>query len=336
VNRRSWIVHRPLPAAPAPGLHGGVLPAAAAAGPPARRRRRRSWPATRWARSRWATARSASCAARAGMGLRGEPGLPAALGGRRTWTASSTARFRSRRRSSRRSSPAGWTWRSIRPPQVQRLEAAGDVRVITFPVPNWVFLAHEHAAGSLFADRDVRRAIAMAIDRQALVDGIMGGHNERGRASVTPVHWAYDAGARRSATTPTPRGLLLERAGWVDRDGDGIREDGAGPALPLPPQGLAAAPARTASWPKRVQAQLGAGRHRGAARGRRVQHVRGADVASAAAAATSRRPSATGRTTCCARTTRSCCITQRGQPAPVDGLQQPAAGLRCSTPWPSP
>lgn len=115
---------------------------------------------------------------------------------------------------------------SIRPPQVARLAAAENVRIVTFPVPNWVFLALNTRL-PYFDTRDERRAIAMAVDRQALVDGIMGGHNVVGRASVTPVHWAYDAG-RTVRFDPDSAQLLLERAGWVDRDGDGIREDAQG------------------------------------------------------------------------------------------------------------
>jgi peptide/nickel transport system substrate-binding protein len=115
---------------------------------------------------------------------------------------------------------------SIRPPQIARLQASRDVRIVTFPVPNWVFIALNTRL-PLFAERDVRRALAMAVDRDALVDGIMGGLNETGRASVTPVHWAYDA---TSATRHDPDSAraLLERAGWSDRDGDGIREDRSG------------------------------------------------------------------------------------------------------------
>jgi peptide/nickel transport system substrate-binding protein len=115
---------------------------------------------------------------------------------------------------------------SIRPPQVPRLEEAGDVRVVTFPLPNWVFIALNTRL-HLFERSDVRRAVAMAIDRQALVDGIMGGHNESGRASVTPVHWAYDA-SRAIPHDPDSARILLQRAGWIDRDGDGVREDPAG------------------------------------------------------------------------------------------------------------
>jgi peptide/nickel transport system substrate-binding protein len=115
---------------------------------------------------------------------------------------------------------------SIRPPQVATLEASDDVRVVTFPVPNWIFIALNTRL-PYFDGRDERRAIAMAIDRRALVDGIMGGRNELGRASVTPVHWAYDP-ARHVRHDPDSARILLERAGWIDRDGDGIREDAAG------------------------------------------------------------------------------------------------------------
>jgi peptide/nickel transport system substrate-binding protein len=118
---------------------------------------------------------------------------------------------------------------SIRPPQVAQLAASDAVRVLTFPVPNWIFIALNTELPH-FRERDVRRAIAMAIDRQALVDGIMGGLNVTGRASVTPVHWAYDA-ERAIRFDPDSSRLLLDRAGWVDGDGDGVRENADGVPL---------------------------------------------------------------------------------------------------------
>jgi peptide/nickel transport system substrate-binding protein len=118
---------------------------------------------------------------------------------------------------------------SIRPPQVAQLERSDDVRMVNFAVPNWIFLALNTRLPA-FAERDVRRAIALAIDRQALVDGIMGGLNVTGRASVTPVHWAFDP-SRAVAFDPDSARVLLERAGWRDRDGDGVRENAAGTPL---------------------------------------------------------------------------------------------------------
>jgi peptide/nickel transport system substrate-binding protein len=115
---------------------------------------------------------------------------------------------------------------SIRPLQIDMIEQADNVRVITFPVPNWVFLALNTRL-PFFDERDERRAIAMAIDRRALVDAIMGGHNVVGAATVTPVHPSFAAAAGERHDPDSAR-ILLERAGWIDRNGDGVREDTAG------------------------------------------------------------------------------------------------------------
>jgi peptide/nickel transport system substrate-binding protein len=118
---------------------------------------------------------------------------------------------------------------SIRPPQVRRIEEAGTTRIVTFPVPNWIFIALNTRL-PYFDDRDERRALAMAIDRTALVDGIMGGLNVTGASAVTPVHRAFDP-ASAVRFDPDSARILLERAGWHDRNGDGVREDAAGRPL---------------------------------------------------------------------------------------------------------
>jgi peptide/nickel transport system substrate-binding protein len=115
---------------------------------------------------------------------------------------------------------------SVRPPQVPQLEDADSIGVVTFPVPNWVFIALNTRL-PLFDSRAERRALAMAIDRRALVDGIMGGLNVTGRSAVTPVHWAYDSTAAVPFAPDSAR-LLLAGAGWIDRDGDGVRDNAAG------------------------------------------------------------------------------------------------------------
>ncbi len=73
----------------------------------------------------------------------------------------------------------------------------------------------------LFADRRVREAIAYAIDRQEIVDGVLLG---LGEVIATP----YKPGTRWVNTRIRPRAFdpararaLLARAGWRDTDGDG-------------------------------------------------------------------------------------------------------------------
>jgi peptide/nickel transport system substrate-binding protein len=58
----------------------------------------------------------------------------------------------------------------------------------------------------------------------------MGGLNVTGASSVTPVHPAFDATAAVRFDPDSAR-VLLDRAGWRDQDGDGVREDAAGRPL---------------------------------------------------------------------------------------------------------
>jgi len=92
------------------------------------------------------------------------------------------------------------------------------------------------AAGAVdvawFANRDFRRAVSKAIDRDAMIRSVYFGAGvkswsvitpgNRRFASATPSAWDYDVdGARR----------LLAEQGFVDRDGDGVLEDAAGHPL---------------------------------------------------------------------------------------------------------
>jgi peptide/nickel transport system substrate-binding protein len=84
-------------------------------------------------------------------------------------------------------------------------------------------------------DLNVRKAIAMALDREAIVNDLLLGLSKPGETMwdtlsaygyVSPdiVAWEYDPDGARQ---------LLEDSGWIDRDGDGIREDENGNKLTL-------------------------------------------------------------------------------------------------------
>lgn len=76
----------------------------------------------------------------------------------------------------------------------------------------------------IFSDINVRRALSMAIDRQVLVD-IGYGAAGRPTCTVVPAPAIY-ASTNTECLTQDIEGAkaLLEAAGWVDSDGDGIRE----------------------------------------------------------------------------------------------------------------
>jgi peptide/nickel transport system substrate-binding protein len=87
----------------------------------------------------------------------------------------------------------------------------------------------------LFADKRVRRAMGYAIDRSRLLDTVCHGLAAPPTGIFAPGSWAASRGrlepARQDLATAE---ALLDEAGWVDRDGDGVRDrDVAGRLVPF-------------------------------------------------------------------------------------------------------
>lgn len=71
----------------------------------------------------------------------------------------------------------------------------------------------------------VRKAVAQAIDKQGLIDVVFNGFGTPGCSALTKVMFAYDpATCDYLPYDPDAAAQTLEEAGWVDSDGDGIRE----------------------------------------------------------------------------------------------------------------
>ncbi|MGY1848168.1 MULTISPECIES: ABC transporter substrate-binding protein [unclassified Blastococcus] len=79
------------------------------------------------------------------------------------------------------------------------------------------------------SDRAIRQAVNHAVDRAALVDGVLEGFGSPATGPVDGLPWAEPAAAIEDAD-PERAGQLLDEAGWVDSDGDGVRERDGVPA----------------------------------------------------------------------------------------------------------
>jgi peptide/nickel transport system substrate-binding protein len=121
-----------------------------------------------------------------------------------------------------------------------RVKAARHLRLVQVPSNNVGYLVFNQRDPSdtsrphpILADRDVRRALRLALDRDLMVEAVLG---EFGYVPFGPVsaQWWIRHGAPPHAPQdlPTARRLLAGR-GWVDRDRNGIREDRAGAPLSL-------------------------------------------------------------------------------------------------------
>ena len=73
---------------------------------------------------------------------------------------------------------------------------------------------------SYFAAREARQAVAMCIDRQALVERLSGGQMQVADLYVPSDHPLYNAEARHYSYNPQAASDLLTDAGWVDADND--------------------------------------------------------------------------------------------------------------------
>ena len=117
------------------------------------------------------------------------------------------------------------------PPQARRIEEAGSpVELQRFPSRQYVFVAW-NARRDVLSDARVRRALAMGVNKEEAIGALLGGYGLPAHTGVPPVHWAFDAEASSVDYDPAGARALLEEAGWVDRDGDGIRENADGEPL---------------------------------------------------------------------------------------------------------
>lgn len=74
----------------------------------------------------------------------------------------------------------------------------------------------------LFADQRVREAMAYAIDRQELIDGVLLGQGEMISSPYKPGTIWVNESLHARAFNPEKAKVLLAKAGWKDSNGDGI------------------------------------------------------------------------------------------------------------------
>ena len=72
-----------------------------------------------------------------------------------------------------------------------------------------------------FKDLRVRHAINLAIDKQALIDGVLYGLGTVATGPYPKESWAYDPSIAPADYNPSAAKALLKEAGWVDHDSDG-------------------------------------------------------------------------------------------------------------------
>jgi peptide/nickel transport system substrate-binding protein len=75
------------------------------------------------------------------------------------------------------------------------------------------------------AEKEVRQAMLLALDRQQIIDDIWSGAAKVADTNLSPKFaFYYNDDVKKYPYDPEAAKALLEEAGWVDEDGDGVRE----------------------------------------------------------------------------------------------------------------
>ena len=142
-----------------------------------------------------------------------------------------------------------------------RLAANPALRIHTVPSLGVLYLLfNQRAAGDrnrvhpILGDPEVRRAIAMGLDRLNLARSTYGRFALPAEAPAAQAHWTHGIVPQGMSYNPGAARALLQRRGWADRDRDGIVEkDGVPLALRL---SIPATSATRAVMAPQVQEQL--------------------------------------------------------------------------------
>lgn len=114
----------------------------------------------------------------------------------------------------------------VEPAQLRTVKNDPDTRVVSYPTRNYIFIAW-NGRRPLFRDARVRRALTLGIDRAEIVSEVRNGLGVLAKGSVPPFHWAHYRDLEPLPYAPEAARALLDSAGWLDADGDGVREHGA-------------------------------------------------------------------------------------------------------------
>ena len=119
------------------------------------------------------------------------------------------------------------------PEQAESIVEASDLSLMNFVGRDYVYIGWNARVPKL-SDVRVRTALTMAIDRESVVEAMLGGYGSVANSGVPPFHFAFDPTLESPAAFNRDRArALLAEAGWVDRDGDGVRENAAGERLSI-------------------------------------------------------------------------------------------------------
>jgi len=115
---------------------------------------------------------------------------------------------------------------------LSQLQQQPDAQFFSAPMQRYdivYFNLQAAEARPFFQDRLVRQALLQLLDRQTLIDDVLRGQGILATGPIPPWSWAYNPNQPQLNYDPVGGIELLETAGWLDADNDGLREQNGTP-----------------------------------------------------------------------------------------------------------
>lgn len=114
---------------------------------------------------------------------------------------------------------------NLSPAGVARAKSSHQLAVLTAPTYQYAeLILNLKTDEPFFQDKQVRRAIAMSIDKEAIIKEVLGGQAGVADGPIPrSIGWAYDTNAKPPTYDIAAAGLLLDKAGWPLASGTRIK-----------------------------------------------------------------------------------------------------------------
>jgi peptide/nickel transport system substrate-binding protein len=109
----------------------------------------------------------------------------------------------------------------VPPDDAERVRQRPGLQLVLYPDRGYTQIRW-NLRREFFADAATRRALTMAIDRDAIIDVAYSGYARLAVGPVLSDMWAFNRDLEALPFDPEESRRLLEQAGWSDRDGDGL------------------------------------------------------------------------------------------------------------------
>ncbi len=121
----------------------------------------------------------------------------------------------------------------VRPEDLPKIRGTGKLTLFSARLSGYavVLLNLNNSTAPFFGDKEVRQALLYALDRQKIIDHVLAGQGLVAHSPIMPDSWAYFSRLKHYCYDPAQASELLDEAGWVDADGDGVRENEDGRPL---------------------------------------------------------------------------------------------------------